>query len=137
MSNFSRISQAQKRQEPLVYANPFCQSEIFLAVWTFPFFLLLLTTATIPPTTAVSPSPVAHSLLCPSPFFFLAFVASSHCPEEKYANLGWGQQIWEETERADLTFQPRNLCDRIKQKATETQIAAICSIIIALTDFTA
>lgn len=87
-AKFLKYILATERQEPLVYANPFCHAETFLAAGPFLFFLLPLTAATIPPTTAVRPSPAAHSLPCPSPFLLLAFVATSHCREGKYVNLG-------------------------------------------------
>lgn len=122
-------SKLQKRQEPLVYENPFCQPETFLAAWPFFCFLLSLTVATIPPTTTVWPSPTAHSLVCPCPFLLLVFAATSHCPEGKHANH-WLNRFGEEIRRAGLTFQP--LCGRIREKAITT---IICSIITAFTDF--
>lgn len=109
------MSKPQKRQEPLVYANPFCP-ETFLAGWLFLFFLLSLTAATIPPTTAVQPSPAAHSLVCPSPFLLLAFAAISHCPEGKHANHQLNR-YGKEIRRADLTLQP--LCGRTREEATD------------------
>lgn len=116
MPNSSSTSKPQKRQEPLVYANPFCHPETFLAAWSFLFFLLSLTAATIPPTTAVWLSPVIHSPVCPSPFFLLVFAATSHCPEGKHASHQLNR-YGEEIRRSDLTFQP--LYGRIREEATD------------------